>query len=172
MQLIAHHMIRFSLARGPTSLKNLALGCLHASCKDIGRSTCRPSQIACYVEENLADRRRHERFRIKGKALAYYRTHSPKIGEIIDIGCGGLAFSYIGSAEPSNSSFDLDVMFPDRTDYLDRLPCSAVSDCQMDTDTCGCAGSRRCGVQFGDLDERQKAKITSLIDSYCWRVEK
>jgi len=126
----------------------------------------------CYEEEDLADRRRHERFRIKGKALAYYRTHSPKIGEIIDIGCGGLAFFYIGSAELPNSSFELEVMFPDRTDYLDRLPCSAVSDSKMDTETCGGAGTRRCGVRFGELDERQKAKIASLIESYCWRVEK
>jgi hypothetical protein len=120
----------------------------------------------------LADRRRYERYRIKGKALAYYRTHSPKIGEIIDIGSGGLAFSYIGSAELPNSSFDLEVMFPDRTDYLERLPCSAVSDCQLAAETCGRAGTRRCGVQFGKLNDRQKAKIASLIESYCWRVEK
>ena len=120
----------------------------------------------------MAERRKHERFKIKGKALAYYRTHSPKIGEIIDIGGGGLAFSYIGSAELPNSSFELEVMFPDRTDYLDRLPCSAVSDCEMAPETCGRAKTRRCGVRFGELDERQKAKIISLIESYCWRVEK
>jgi len=109
---------------------------------------------------------------IKGKALAYYRTHSPKIGEIIDIGLGGLAFSYIGSAELPNSSFQLEVMFPDRTDYLDELPCSAVSDSEIDTDTQQRAGKRRCSVRFGELDERQKAKIASLIESYCWRVDR
>jgi hypothetical protein len=120
----------------------------------------------------LADRRRDERYIIKGKALAYYRTHSPKIGEIIDIGSGGLAFSYIGSAELPNSSFDLEVMFPDRTDYLDGLPCMAVSDSEIGSCTSGRAGTRRCSVQFGELTKGQKAKIASLIENYCWRAKK
>ena len=123
-------------------------------------------------EEELAERRRHERFRIKGKALAYYRTHSPKIGEIMDIGSGGLAFSYMGSAELANSAFKLEIMFPDRTDYLDELPCEAVSDCMVDSRTGDCAGTRRCGVRFGDLTKVQEAKIASLIENNCWRVNK
>lgn len=120
----------------------------------------------------MADRRRHERFRIKGKALAYYRSRSPKIGEIIDIGSGGLAFSYIGSAELPKNTFELEVIFPDSTDYLDRLPCSSVSDCETAGEGCGEVGKRRCSVRFGELDKDQKDKIASLIESYCWRVEK
>jgi hypothetical protein len=126
----------------------------------------------CSPEEKLADRRRHERFRIKGKALAYYRTHSPKIGEIMDIGSGGLAFSYMGSAELPNSTFDLEIMFPDRTDYLDALPCKAVSDRMAESETGERTGTRRCGVRFGDLTEAQETKIASLIENNCWRVEK
>jgi hypothetical protein len=127
----------------------------------------------CCPEERLADRRRHERFRLKGKALAYYRTHSPKIGEIMDIGSGGLAFSYMGSSELPNSTFELEIMFPDRTDYLDALPCKAVSDLVVDGGTGQCAaGTRRCGVRFGDLTKDQKSKLASLIENYCWRIKK
>jgi hypothetical protein len=65
--------------------------------------------------EKMAERRQHERLEIKGKALASYRTHSPKVAEIIDISQQGLAFSYVGSTESPNSSFEIDILFPDRT---------------------------------------------------------
>ena len=120
----------------------------------------------------MADRRKYARYRIRGKALAYYRTHSPKIGEIMDIGNGGLAFSYMGSAELPDSTFNLEIVFPDRTDYLDRLPCKAVSDCIVMGERGESSGTRRCGVRFGDLTKAQKVKITTLIENYCWRVEK
>ena len=120
----------------------------------------------------MADRRKHERFRIKGKALAYYRTHSPKIGEIMDIGSGGLAFSYMGSAELPNSTFELEIMFPDRTDYLDALPCKAVSDRMAESGAGECTGTRRCGVLFGELTDDQRAKLERLIHGFCWRVTK
>ncbi len=171
MQSIAHRVIRFSIVGRQIPWKSMASCCSHGSCSTTGSPVWGRNRIGC-LEKNVADRRRHERFRIKGKALAYYRSRSPKIGEIIDIGSGGLAFSYIGSAELPKNTFELEVIFPDSTDYLDRLPCSSVSDCETAGEGCGEVGKRRCSVRFGELDKDQKDKIASLIESYCWRVEK
>ena len=120
----------------------------------------------------MAERRKYERLKIKGKAVAYYKTHSPKVAEIIDISQQGLAFSYVGSTEPPNSSFEIDIVFPDRTDYVEGISCRSVSDCEIASGTGDCIGTRRCGVQFGELTDDQRAKIQRLINGFCWRVTK
>ena len=120
----------------------------------------------------MAERRKHERLKIKGKALAIYRTHSPKVAEIIDINEQGLSFSHVGSKEEPNSSFEIDIVFPDRIDYMEGISCRSVSDCEIDPGTGDCIGTRRCGVQFGKLTDDQRAKLERLIHGFCWRVKK
>jgi hypothetical protein len=120
----------------------------------------------------MVERRQHERLEIKGKAVAYYRTHSPKVAEIIDISKQGLAFSYIGSKELPDSSFKIDIVFPDRTDYVEGIPCRYIADCEIDPGTGDCIGTRRCSVQFGELTDDQRAKLECLIHNFCWRVSK
>ena len=120
----------------------------------------------------MAERRKHERLEIQGKALAYYRTHSPKVAEIIDISQQGLAFSYVGSTELSNSSFKIDIVFPDRTDYVEGILCRYISDCEIAPGPGARIGSRRCSVQFGELTKDQRAKLECLIHNFCWRVTK
>lgn len=119
-------------------------------------------------KNTLDERRQDDRFKIDGKAIAYYRTHSPKVAEIVDIGRGGLSLSYVGSAELPDSCFELEIVFPDRTDYVDGLPCQAVSDSEIDPGT----GTRRCCVRFGELTNHQRDKIQSLIENFCWRAVK
>ena len=120
----------------------------------------------------MKERRQHERLKIKGKAVASYRTHSPKVAEIIDISKQGLSFSYVGSTEQPNSSFEIDIIFPDRTDYVEGIPCRSVSDSEIDPEMGYCIGTRRCGVQFGELTDDQRAKLERLIHGFCWRVTK
>jgi c-di-GMP-binding flagellar brake protein YcgR len=123
-------------------------------------------------ERNLTDRRRHERFRINGRAFVYYENRGPKIAEITDISTGGIAFSYVGIDESINQELSLEVILPDSTRFMDKLPCKTVSDCQMDLDQDEGLGKRRCSVRFSDLTQDQQAKIASFIDDYCWRVPK
>lgn len=104
--------------------------------------------------------------------LASYRTHSPKVAEIIDISKQGLAFSYVGSTESPNSAFEIDIVFPDRTDYVEGISCPSISDCEIDPGTGDCIGTRRCSVQFGGLTDNRRSKIKCLIHNFCWRVTK
>jgi len=113
------------------------------------------------------ERRRHRRFKVDGRAIAYYRTNSPKVAEIIDISPGGVALSHVGGAEAPDSRFELEIVFPDRTDYVDRIPCVAVSDCRIDSES----RTRRCGASFGKLTGQQQAKIQTFIDTFCWRAD-
>ena len=120
----------------------------------------------------MADRRQHERIEINGKAVAYYRSHSPRVANIIDISQQGLAFSYIGSTEPLNSSLKIDIVFPDRTDYVEALPCRCISACEIDPGTGNCIGTKRYSLEFLELTSHQRAKIESLIEDFRWSVSK
>ena len=125
-----------------------------------------------FWERDLAERRQHERFRINGRAFVYYETHAPKIAEITDISTDGVAFSYVGSAESVNQQIKLEMILPDSTRFLEKLPGKTISDCQIDSGMDASLGTRRCSVQFGDLTKDQRGKIACFIKDYCWRVSK
>jgi len=120
----------------------------------------------------LTNRRQHERFRINGRAFIYYEAPTPKIAEIIDISTDGVAFSYVGRAEPVNQNLSLEVILPDSTRFMEKLPCKTISDCQIDSATDQGLGTRRCSVQFENLADDQRGKIECFINDYCWRVSK
>ena len=117
----------------------------------------------------LKDRRRHERFKVEGRVFAYYETYSPKIAEITDIGKGGVAFSYTGIPEAVNQGLELEMILPDSTRFMEKLPCRTVSDHENGD---GRPEARRCSVCFEDLTENQQAKIDCFIENYCWRASK
>jgi len=125
-----------------------------------------------FWEKNLVDRRQHERFRINGRAFVYYETHQPKIGEITDISNDGVAFSYVGGAETVNQELRLEIILPDSTRFMEKLPCQTISDCQIDPGKGESLGKRRCSVQFANLTDDKRAKIACFIKDYCWRVRK
>jgi len=120
----------------------------------------------------LTDRRQHERFRINGRAFVYYETHAPKIAEIIDISNGGIAFSYVGGAETVNQKLSLEIILPDSTRFMEKLPCKTITDCQIDPGMDASLGKRRCSVQFENLSDDQRAKIDCFMNDYCWRASK
>jgi hypothetical protein len=117
----------------------------------------------------LKERRRHKRFKVEGRVFAYYETYSPKIAEITDIGEGGASFSYTGIPEALNRPLELEMILPDSTRFMEKLPCRTVSDSEIGD---GGPKTRRCSVRFEDLTENQKAKIDCFIENYCWRVSK
>ena len=118
----------------------------------------------------MAERRKHQRFKINGRAFAYYETRSPKIAEIVDIGVGGVAFTYKGIAETVNQPLELEIILPDSTRLMEKLPCKTVSDFQIDSDWKGEKAPRRCSVAFSSLTETQKEKLAYFVDNYCWRA--
>lgn len=72
-----------------------------------------------------------------------------------------MAFSYVGKEGPSHELTELDIVFPDGTDYLSELPCETISDADMG------AGVRRSGTKFVELTDEQGAKLDFFIQNYC-----
>jgi hypothetical protein len=87
--------------------------------------------------------------------------HSPKVAEVVDVSTAGMAFTYVGREGSSDDLIELDIVFPDGTDYVSKVPCETTSDADMG------AGVRRSGAKFVELTKDQSAKLDFFIQNYC-----
>lgn len=97
-------------------------------------------------------------------AFAVIKSKPIKMGQITNISKDGLAFHYIDRQEGSNNLFKMDILFAGEAFYLDRLLFKPVFDIPVETDIpLNSFSIRKCGVQFGELDQRQRSQLEYFI---------
>ena len=112
----------------------------------------------------VVERRRHKRFQAEDGAYAAVRPQYDKIGQIIDVSRGGLAFRYMVSGSQEDASSELDIFLIGDSFHLDKVPFQTVSDEQIpETLSPGSQKMRRCGVQFEELTQVQVLKLEEFI---------
>ena len=112
----------------------------------------------------VVERRKHKRFRAEDGAYAAVRPQYDKIGQIIDVSRGGLAFRYLASESEEDASSELDIFLIGDDFHLDKLPFKTVSDEEIPEKLSpGSQTMRRCGVQFGKLTQIQAIKLEEFI---------
>jgi hypothetical protein len=112
----------------------------------------------------VVERRKHKRFRAEEGAYAAVRPHYDKIGQIIDVSRGGLAFRYLVSDGQEDISSELDIFLIGDDFHLDMLPFKTVSDQEIpERLSPGSQKMRRCAVQFGELTQIQALKLEEFI---------
>jgi len=112
------------------------------------------------------ERRKSKRFRLPTSSFAGLGPYFGKVGGILDVSMGGLAFSYIGIEEPNDSLY-LDVFLIDHDFYLRRVPFVTISDIPIVPDVRQDMTLRRRGVRFGKLTPQQKSQLDHLIQNYA-----
>jgi len=116
------------------------------------------------------EQRQYVRFRVPGVgAYAVFRRHwprSPVMGEIIDVGSGGLSFSYTTNEEDPCRPSHLDILLTDGSFSLNRLPFNLISDVPLEDEASLGFSTRRCGVQFQDLTDHQRSNLMYFIQAY------
>jgi hypothetical protein len=117
-------------------------------------------------KEELFERRRHKRFQVTTGSCAYCRSCPDKVGQIIDVSRRGLTLSYVTHKDQLSSPLELDIVLPNGSVYLNKLPCRTISDFNTDDGTSIKFGTRRCGVEFGDLTDDQKFALNHFIQHY------
>jgi hypothetical protein len=116
--------------------------------------------------KKLAERRKFRRFKVRHPAFVVFNTQPTKLGEIIEMGLGGLSFRYmVDSEELVNQSRELDILFGDDDFYLDKLHFKTVSD-QMASNGLPFSTMimRRRGVEFCRLSEAQQVQLEYFIE--------
>lgn len=116
--------------------------------------------------KKLVERRKHKRFQVPTGAFVGIGPDFTKVGRPGDISMGGLAFSYVGSEEPSNGSY-LDLFSTDSYFYLCYLPINTISDCELvNKAPFNSKTMRRCTVKFGKLTHSQKFQLAHFIQNH------
>ena len=117
--------------------------------------------------KNTIEQRKHERFRVQYGAFVAFRVDHSKLGQIIDISKGGLAFRYIANGKQSKGPDQLDIMLAEKDFHLKKLPFKAITDFEITSEIpLNSLQTRRCGVQFGKLTKSQISQLDFFIKNH------
>ncbi|MBW1743056.1 MAG: PilZ domain-containing protein [Deltaproteobacteria bacterium] len=115
---------------------------------------------------NPDEQRKHSRLQARDGAFVLLGPDSTKLGRIIDISIGGLAFSHMARTRPSEDLVELDLFLIDTDYYLSEVPFLTVWDVKTHENPFSSITMRRCGVQFGDLNSSQRTELNNFIQNH------
>jgi hypothetical protein len=109
------------------------------------------------------ERRKHERLQIQHGAFVILKSYDNKVGRIADISPDGLTFTYHTSGDGSVMATQLDIFVAGSPVHMYTIPCRTISDFEIDSDIHRSMITRRCGVQFGTLNQGQIFQLDYLV---------
>ncbi len=119
------------------------------------------------MKKKLVERRKHKRFLVSKGAFVALRPDYLKVGQVTNIGMGGLAFTYLmDDGKPPDLSSQLDIFLASQDFYLDKVPFETISDFQADAIPFSSVSMRDCSVQFGELTAYQSGRLKYFIKKH------
>ena len=113
------------------------------------------------------EKRQHMRYPALDGAIVALNPKAEILGQIIDIGLGGLSFRYIDTEVETPTSKELLILLNKPRFFLENLPYRTVTDKELPNEFIFSAVSvRRMGVEFGDLSDAQRTQLEDFI-LYC-----
>ena len=113
--------------------------------------------------ERCADRRKHKRHRAQVSAFVDIRIGRIKVGKIVDISRGGLAFRYVDERERLKEQFELDMYFRDNNFRIEYVPVNTIWDRRSPRELSLSTRTRLRGVQFGKLTQTQFSELERFL---------
>lgn len=120
-------------------------------------------------EQVDTEKRKFRRFLAQDMAFAVFRPHFTKLGKIKDISRGGMAFEYVTFEGPKEDTAEMDIFISGVRFHLPRMPVQTVYDSSVVNDHYTFSPfveRRRCGVQFGELNEEQAAQLKYFLETH------
>ncbi len=119
------------------------------------------------ARRDVAEQRRYKRFQAKKGAFALSKASVNTLGQIVDIGQGGLAFTYVAWGETTNGISEIDILFAERSFYLQNLPCKVISDSEITLrHPFSSVRMRRLSVEFEELTPKQQSELKYFITNH------
>lgn len=113
------------------------------------------------------ERRKDRRFSPRTGAFIVLRPDYTKLGQIIDVSAGGLAFRYMAGERLTIRSAEMDIFIGNNGFHLARIPFETVSDFETGHDIpFSSITMRRSSVKFGKLTDSQLAELKHFIQNY------
>jgi hypothetical protein len=125
-----------------------------------------PARSNTDPRQDFDEQRRHKRFQVPGGVFVGFGPRANKVGQVVDVSMGGLAYRYVGCEESADGSH-LDISATDNDFYMGAVPFRTVSDFQIvDRIAASPMTMRRCGVQFRKLSRKQNAQLEYFIKQH------
>jgi hypothetical protein len=112
-----------------------------------------------------ADRRQSPRYVPNDDVFVIFSPNYTRLGKLKDVSSGGVAFEYAVLGEDEeilDSAVDIFASKPDRF-LLSRVPCRVVYDTKTEKPTFGGIETRRCGLKFEHLSQKQSELLNLLL---------
>ena len=115
--------------------------------------------------------RNNDRFVINARAFAALGRKIKKIGNIKDIGLGGLAFEYIGGESEQTDISEVDIFLAGNVFQLYNIPCEIIYEIEVhsphvDNPYSQTLKTKRCGLAFRNLSPDQTSKLKFFLQAY------
>ena len=118
--------------------------------------------------ERTVEKRKDNRFKARENIYVALVNDSTKVGQIMNISSGGLAFSYIGESVPIVDWYKMDIFLGRNRFYLKEIPFKIVSDFSIENkNPFSTVLMRQCSGQFGQLTQEQKSQLDDLIANHA-----
>lgn len=113
------------------------------------------------------ERRRHLRYPAIDGAIVALDPRADILGQMIDIGLGGLSFRYIDTEVERPPPKKLLILLNKPRFYLEHIPFRVVTNAELPNEFIFSAVSvRKMGVEFGQLSTAQRTQLEDFI-LYC-----
>lgn len=115
----------------------------------------------------IFDRRRHKRYKTTKDTFVSFKSASLQLGHVINIGKGGIAFSYVDNQKPIIRSFSIDIFLANELFYLAGVPCKILSEFYLNGKFSNqTIRLRQCCVEFGTLTHHQSDTLDHFLNNH------
>ena len=114
------------------------------------------------------ERRQNTRIKPAAGAFAAIASDFDRIGNIVDISRGGLAFHYVSTRESWIGAKAIDIFHKDIELFLKGIPIKPVLEMDLAKDNASSSVLvRRMNVEFVDLNQEQAQQLDHLLREYA-----
>jgi hypothetical protein len=122
-------------------------------------------------KEGLIERRKHRRFKVKGKAFAVSAPDYKNLGQIKDISKGGLTCQFIENGDQTKNSIEIEIFSAVGDFYMKKLPVRTVLDFEVEkTGSSNTFPMRQWSMQFGELNHLQRLLLDFFLQKYTCKI--
>lgn len=116
-------------------------------------------------DQSYQERRKHQRYNAADGSFAAISSNSYKLGQIVNISRGGLAFRYIDTNRTNPGEKGKNHIFlSSKGHYVQSIPFEAVADREVPNENAfSTLKMRQCAVRFGKMSFNQIINLDNYI---------
>ena len=111
----------------------------------------------------IDERRQHHRYTGSSEALAVLKPHPIKLGQIVNISEGGLAFQYISNDKIDTKYIELDIFVSVNGQQYNAFQFTAIRDFRVSSTFESLTPKRQLCIKFDSLSNEQTLLLKSFI---------